>query len=550
MLVPEKSNADQIRVEVEADLAGIPFREPVIDNKTVYDIVPGEDFSALRSRVSADEAAREEQHARIERQWVVLTELARRAIIALPDESKWLADIMATPLSEDLPRKTVAKLAETDPRIAGFAEVTRNTLGYVLGLDSVPDELFEPDLYNSPALYRREDVVNALTYFKNENLPDAYRDFLQGAQKQVECSPGVTPAERDLAARRYRYARDIKLLNLMAELKEQPVVDREAKDGTVTYELRSGTKLVMTSEALEANPMLLDPRKWESRHQLKDRVYIVVVDGKECIMKERKTPRHTDTKKHGHIDGLTSQQEFEVAKEFSDLGTIRQGDIELRWEKPLGYVEFPDGYQFCLFESEPGLETDAPQYQLADEIVDSAEEYAEEFAQVKQRAREIYNERKDLLWRHRDSDVIAGSRWQAFSTVFRRQKKAREDQPKPDDLMLNEFAQLKADRIIDEARDLLSQTMRDHGYTNSDLDGYAFRLHKGKRPIVEIIGFDFEYYSKDPEGAERITRDIQEGSGGRNLQAYLSTATRAIVLAASYGMDEQTGKRLPPREDS
>src|SRR5690606_17465649 len=117
----------------------------------------------------------------------------------------------------------------------------------------------------------------------------------------------------------YRYARDVKLLGLMSELQDQPVSDLAPKDGLVTHEFKSGTKLVMTSEAYQANPSLLDPKTWEKRRQLKDRVYVVTVGGAEYIMKERKTDRHTDVKRSGHKDGLSSHQEFEVAKEFADL---------------------------------------------------------------------------------------------------------------------------------------------------------------------------------------------------------------------------------------
>ncbi len=51
--------------------------------------------------------------------------------------------------------------------------------------------------------------------------------------------------------------------------------------------------------------------------------------------------------------------------------------------------------------------------------------------------------------------------------------------------------------------------MLDCGYINSDMDGYAFRLRQGKRPTLEIIGFDFEYYRKDPVDAEKIKQKEQ-----------------------------------------
>lgn len=554
MPAPE-SNPDQVRAQVEADLADVAFRQPIVDdyNPAVHDAQQGEDFRARRDRVLENEAANKARDAEIDHQWLVVTESARRAIITSPEVRHSAVPFTTEPLSEALPQKAIRSLAGIDPRTARLAEAMGKTLGSVLGLSPVPDELLTPDLRHAPSLRRKADEVDSLTRWKSD-LSEHYDDLLQETRNRVEKSPGVTQAERDLVARRYRYARDIKMLGLMAELQEQPVASAEAKEGVITHELESGTKLVMTSEAFETSPSLLDPQKWESRHQLKDRVYVVMVDGKEYIMKERKTPRHTDVKKHGHKDGLTSQQEFEAAKEFSDLGTIRQGDVELRWEKPLGYVEFPDGYQFCLFESELGLKSDTPRHQLAREIMDAPEEYADEFEQTRERAKQIYDERKDLLWGYEDRDAAANKPKRfTIPRAARRHRKAYEAKPKPDELTFEEFAQLKANYLVDEARELLSQTMWDHDYTNSDMDGYAFRLHKGKRPTIEIIGFDFEYYRKDPKDAERIKQNVQRSNysgDSAKMRSYGVADTRAIALAASYGMVEKMGYTLPPQEDS
>lgn len=554
MPAPE-TNPVQVRAQVEADLAGVPFRRPIVDDydPAIHDAQPGENFWVRRDRVLDDEAANMARDAKIDHEWLALTEAARRAIITSPEIRHRAASFTVEPLSEALPQRAVSELADSDPRTARLARLTGKTLGTVLGLSPVPDELLTPDLRHALPLRRKADEVDSLTRWKSD-LSEHYVDLLQETCNRVEQSPGVTQAERDLVARRYRYARDVKMLGLMAELQDQPIGSTEAKDGVVAHKLKSGTKLVMTSEAFESSPMLLDPQRWERRRQLKDRVYVVTVDGKDYIMKERKTPRHTDVKKHGHKDGLTSQQEFEAAKEFGDLGAIRQGDIELRWEKPLGYVEFPDGYQFCLFESELGIKSDAPRYQLAREIMDSPEEYADEFEQASVRAKQIYDERKDLLWGYEDRDAAVNKPKRfAISRAARRHKKAYEAQPMPDELTFEEFAQLKAKYLVDEARELLSHTMWDHDYTNSDMDGYAFRLHKGKRPTIEIIGFDFEYYRKDPKDAERIKQNVQrynDSGDGAKMRSYRAADTRAIAFAASYGMIEQMGYKLPPQEDS
>ncbi len=527
MPAPE-SSPDRARALVEDDLAGVSFPNPVVDeyDPDVHDPQPDDGDWSRRDRVLENETARKAQEAKVDRHWLALTEAARRAIIVSPDVRHGAATFTEEPLSEVLPQIAMSKLSESDPRTARLAKRMGKTLGPVLELDPVPDERLMPDISNAPPLLRRGDEIGYLAGLRS-GTSEHYVDSLRDTRERVKQFPGVTQAERGLVARRYRYARDVKQLGLMAELLEQPIVSPEARDGVITHELSSGTKLVMTGEAFNDTPALFDPKRWESRSQLKDRVYVVTVDGKEYIMKERKTPRHTDVKEHGHKDGLTSQEEFEAAKEFSNLGTIRKGDIELRWEKPLGYVEFPDGYQFCLFESEPDLKTDGTEYHLLREIMDSAEEYTEEFEQTRERAKQIYRERKDLLGGFND----------------------KEAQPTTPELTFEEFAKLKARYLIGEARELLSQTLWDHGYTNSDSDGYAFRLHKGRRPTIEIIGFDFEYYRKDPKQAEIIKQDVQlsNESGDSVKIAKRVARTRALAVAASYGMMEQMGKKLPPQ---
>ena len=309
---------------------------------------PKEDSWAWENRVKENDEIVQARGEVLDSRWLIITEAVRRAILSSAEARRIAIGYTAKPLSEALPQDALGQFAEVDPRTSRLVRAMRETLGSVLELASIPDELLIPDLRHAPPMQRKQAAIDSLGRVFGQQY---YETTVKQIRRRVESIPGITEAERDLVARRYRYARDVKLLGLMAELQEQPVGSAEARDGVITHELKSGTKLVMKSEVFETSPTLLDPQKWEKRRQLKDRVYVVTVDGKDYIMKERKTPRHTDVKKHGHKDGLTSQHEFEVAKEFGDLGTITQGDVELRWEKPLGYVEFPDGYQFCLFES-------------------------------------------------------------------------------------------------------------------------------------------------------------------------------------------------------
>lgn len=238
-------------------------------------------------------------------------------------------------------------------------------------------------------------------------------DFLsQGPTPDEQLQPDLTvafdqigPSEYARIARRYRYARDMTLLGLTALVHgASPVVQN---GGELLGLQGEGVQVAVTAEAAAANPGLLEPRQWESRRQIKDRVYGARVAGREYIMKEHKTPRHMHTKKNGHVEGLTSREEFETARKFASLGVIRQGDIQLRWEKPVGYAEAPH-YQFAVFEPETDLlegveKTEPPTRALAKEIVRSKQAYLQEYKAVRKAAKELYddgtrNEMLNQLW--------------------------------------------------------------------------------------------------------------------------------------------------------
>src|SRR3989338_11613314 len=124
----------------------------------------------------------------------------------------------------------------------------------------------------------------------------------------------------------------------------------------------------------------MNPTVWEKRKQIKDRVYEIQVGTSSYFLKEKKTARHTDTKKHGHKPGLTSLEEYQTARSFNEQATIHKDDISLRWEKPIATVMFPDGFQFTVFEFEEGLrDADSARHVLEHEIERRREMYEVEF---------------------------------------------------------------------------------------------------------------------------------------------------------------------------
>lgn len=531
--------------ELHQQIAELPFRTPVVDDydQMVHDKRDGEDWKVVANRAEAEKSQREEREAGIDHQWLMATEAARRAILSNPQAREVVRAYVTTPIDETIPSQVMDALAETNPLVSRTLRLSKAGLGALLGLEPVPRELLKPDITNAPSLQTAqytEEILGSwldMPDFLEEN-PEYLAEQLQDTADRIEKHPGVTDAEKRLAARRYRYARDVKMLALMSELVDQPG-EESITDGLMTRTLPSGTELVITEEAYEKAPDLLNPAAWERRIQLKDRVYTVTVGGSDYLLKEKKTSYHTDTKEHGHIDGNNSKDEFAIARQFAELGTITEGDIQLHWERPLGYVEYPDGFQFCMFELEPGLIAE-PEGTLWRAIVAHPEAYQEEFEAVQTRAKNLLAER---------SDLIQGRRIDDEEGYYDSQ--LRPDQPKArDELTFQEFAQLKAHYMTVAAGKFLERTLLEQGVVNGDVDGHAFRVRDddSARIVLEVVGFDFEYYKQDPDQVEKIRqRDEENRADGDQTKHWARRGheAREVVTAASYAMMEDMGWVLP-----
>jgi hypothetical protein len=156
-----------------------------------------------------------------------------------------------------------------------------------------------------------------------------------------------------------------------------------------------------------------------------------------------------------------------------------------------------------------------------------------------------------------EDEVLSRPKPFPVSKTSRRYKRFYREQSRLDKLTFEEFAALKAAHVIDEAGELLGQTERDKGYfvTDTKIDyGFKLVLRNGERPLLEIIGFDLEYYLLRPEGAAQISRSV-EASNQNGLSAKLRARDkiyheRPIARAASYAILERTGLSLPPQAES
>lgn len=413
-------------------------------------------------------------YAAIDHQWKFATERVKRDIVSDPVMRHAMLPFCSEPVAEALPNTFITTAGTVDKRVALW---THGPLGRYLSLPPVPDHTLYPDLKNAPVRIRTdEDLARIRQHFgeDTEGLENALQDNIvgDGGFYRVRRTPdGLTPQERRLVAERYEYARDIKLLALGAEILDQEGNLQYNDQGEIV--LPSGIRAIVDSDHDSSREDLLSPQLWEKRDQIKDRVYVIEVNGKKYILKEKKTERHKDTPNQYFQEGLHSPEEFAVAQKFQDQATIEHDDIALGWEVPVGYAVYPDGFQFALYEYEEGLlDREQATPTLTQQIETHHEMFQEEYQAIQESIRRQAEEyREDPFKYYLYEDLSQG-------------------------LSLHDFAIVKTHVMMQKAKKLMENTMVEMGYpTNSDQDE-AFRIKIEDGLKLEVLGFDFEYFSE------------------------------------------------------
>lgn len=496
------------------DTIDIEARKPIIDSESAQAYPPDE----------------------IDRQWRLVTEATRRGLINDQSTRRTLLQFCTTPVTETLPGQFLQTTLASDQLIARLAERYRLGIKQYLELPAVPDELIKPDIRNAPTLLNPHKLI--------EDLRRLYRgddaQFERSLRNKIESGAflrGITAEERLMIVQRYRYARDVKLLALGAEIIDQGDVTLD-ENGEVL--LPSGVRAVTDLDNSDQRADLLSPHLWERRRQLKDRVYEIFVNGRKYILKERKTARHTDTKKGGHKEGRLSSEEFEIAKHFQENGNATRGGVSVSWERPIGYVSYPDGFSFAVFEYEEGfIEGRFTTSRLTKEILDHKDQFLDEYQLIVQLV-DKYKDSPEVLSfddRRSESGLRALARWLGLH------------KDTPPQLSFEEFAMVKALRMKRQASNLLEETIIKNGYNNSDIDGYSYRIKEGNQLQLEIVGFDFEYFSKMspdeiPEELERYKQYEKEDESGHGIGFLYwdgGSSVTQMQRAAYFAMLESEG---------
>jgi len=447
-------------------IGNIEAREPIIDQASVEHYQPEV----------------------MDRQWLLLTEAMRKEILSHPEARESAIALINSPVDESLPGTFLDSLS-SDERVARLKERYGSGIADYLHLLPVPDDQIGYDLRNSSKLSRPQDMAQMLQSIYGADTPKYY-EYLEGCVDSGMFLRGITTQERQMIAQRYRFARDVKLLSLQAEVANQEI-PLQANDRNEVM-LPSGISIHLNVDDEIQKQELLNPQNWKKRRQIKDRVYEIQIGSSTYILKEKKTERHVDTKERGHVSGLTSLEEFQTAQHFQKNGVADHGGIKVSWENPLAVVTFPDGFQFTVFDHEDGIiEENSITQLLSQEIIKYREHYEEEFTLISTMTETFKDDPRVMKFEHGNTESGLSK---INAMLMKIGLKSKKQIPK---ISFEEFSLIKALKMQRQARSLLKEAIIRNNYKNSDLDGYAYRINlQNGSPQLEIIGFDFEYFSK------------------------------------------------------
>lgn len=448
-----------------------------------------------RKPVVGDQNIETVENPLVSREWTLITEVIKRKL-SQPEARTALKSFINTPVSQHLASDMLDVLKQ-DAEVGSVLKRSGTHLADMLVLKEVPEEVMNPDVRNARLLADPLEYIAGLR--SDDRSDERIETLVKEYSEKGSYINGLSPHEKSLVLKKYAFARDVKLLALGAELTEVGEIDlNDSGEGL----LPSGTRLKVSSEHLQS-PGFLDPSKWEYRRQFKDRVYEIGVDGKKYFLKERKTSRHRDTMPNGHREGLTSAEEYELAGLLNAQASVTEGEVRVSWEKPVGFVEYPDGFSFAVFEYEEGIiADDAPIREVGEAIRHNPEAYQSEYEEVKNRISAYLN--NPLV---KDAAAAGGIKLPRRFGFFGKHEST---------LDYEMFAEAKAHFLCRKARETMEDKALDLGYQNIDATDTkfagAYRLGEEEgKAIVEVVGFDYELYRKyDPNQTARI-READEG---------------------------------------
>ncbi len=222
----------------------------------------------------------------LDKQWLVVTELARRALVNKDPVFLEIAhSFIDKPVDQNVAPAFITQLAEQFPKVQGRLK-RYPQLQTFLNTPAVDETFIGSDFESAEmSIVLGKNWLNELHAAESLELGGMFGLLSKFGQARKDPEKGPKLKQLKLAQERYKLARDVKLFALGAELASiaEPHVDAAGR-----LELPSGTELFLDEQFRELEPDFLHPEQWESRRQIKDRVYEVEINGKNICLKSKK----------------------------------------------------------------------------------------------------------------------------------------------------------------------------------------------------------------------------------------------------------------------
>lgn len=211
---------------------------------------------------------------------------------------------------------------------------------------------------------------------------------------------------------------------------------------------------------------LLNPTNWHDIRAFTSRVYSFETQGKTYILKEQRSNRHFGLVSDAEdLTPNTVAEEYALAREKKEKVHLDHPDLELEFETPLGYVEYPNGYGFSVYDFMPRNTSWGVQSSLAQGITERKKAYKAEWKKLAIAV-----------------DSVLGHTRGVFS-----RKSA---------LSFEDFADAKAAFMASSATCFASQAQIKAGFGERDIkkEQYSlFYVERGDRVKVRLAAYDSEF---------------------------------------------------------
>ncbi|MFA6963971.1 MAG: hypothetical protein WC227_04690 [Patescibacteria group bacterium] len=433
---------------------------------------------------------------KLERNWHMILEIIHREASNNSNVRHILIEYADKPLSQDLPRELLGKLVIESQRTARITDRYNENKKFI-DLPSVPEHRIGDQFYGSGT----DDLMETISQ-EETTSPEEEENRINNVRHKIKHGfyhDKITGPEATSAISHYKFARDLKLLALEAELLENK---DKIPEGDDEFILPSGIKILAnTADGGRVPSELFDPRVWEKRTptSYRNRTFLLEAGGKKYILKEKRTGRH-DLK--ASAGAMSAEQEYEISKDLvSACSKTHHDHLGLRWERPICSVSFPDGFQFVVYEHAGDLlDGETAKFILQQQIITNKEQFGPEFEKIRAEA-------KDTLTDPAVNEMVAFS---APEETFGAKLKRWFGKKKEKELTFEQYSLIKSSLLENFASKYLKRVVSSQGYLAADGLQHAFQVENTDQLRLVAIGFDTEHFKHEAQDNDDMSKYSDE----------------------------------------